>query len=123
TVVLSDSSFFNEYLTDITLGSSFSFTFGATANGPDAASISDAFSIFLLDPGTGLPLFPTADPSGADSLITFNIDGSSTGALSLYSTSVTAGPASTGVPEPSMMWMLGIGLVLLSREGKFSNAA
>ena len=64
TVILNDSSFFNEYLTDITLGSSFSFVFGATANGPDSGSLPDAFSLFLIDPNTGQALFPTTDPSG-----------------------------------------------------------
>ncbi|HEY1240506.1 MAG TPA: NF038129 family PEP-CTERM protein [Bryobacteraceae bacterium] len=125
TVVLSDSDFFNEYLTDITLGSSFSFVFSATANGPDAGSLPDAFSLFLIDPNTGLPLFGTADPSGADSLVTLNIDGSPTGALSVYSTSVKTGPppAASAVPEPSMMWMLGVGLVPLLRRARLFNAA
>jgi len=122
TVVLSDSSFFNEYLTDITLGSSFSFVFSATANGPDASSIPDAFSVFLLDPGTGLALFGTADPTGADSLVTFNIDGSPTGTLSVYSGSVTAGLPASGVPEPSMIWMLAIGLVALLGRARFCYA-
>ena len=123
TVVLGDSAFFSEYLTDITLGTSFSFVFGATANSPDAASAPDAFSVFLLDPGTGLPLFATADPTGSGSLVTFNIDGSPTGALSVYSGSVTAGPAISGVPEPSMVWMLGVGVFALLWRTGLSNAA
>jgi hypothetical protein len=120
TVTLTDTSFFNEYLTNITLGTSFSFLLDATTNGPDASSIPDAFSLFLLDPVTGLPLFTTIDPTGSNSLLTLNIDGSSNGALGVFTLPgdgavVTATPFSTStVPEPGTFFLLVSGLAFLS---------
>jgi hypothetical protein len=107
-------SFFNEYLTDITLGTTFSFQLDATTNAPGVGSLPDAFSFFLLDPNTGLPLFTTTDPSGADSLLTFNIDGSSQGALSVFSAPGGESVVSvTSVPEPCALLLIGTVLALL----------
>jgi hypothetical protein len=119
-VTLTDSSFFNEYLTNMTLGTNFSFLIDATTNGPDPSSIPDAFSLFLFNPVTGLPLFATNDPTGSNALLTLNIDGSSQGALSTYiapsgEAVVTATPVSTSaVPEPGTVFLLVSGLGFLS---------
>lgn len=114
TVTLADSAFFNEYLTGITLGPGFSFQLDATANGPGLGSLPDAFSITILDPTTGLPLFSTTDPTGADTLLVLNMDGSANGSLSLYTApgnqvQVIVNPVSS-VPEPGTFLLLGIGL-------------
>ena len=77
TVALTDSSFFNEYLQLITLGTSLSFLLDATALGPDFGSAPDSFSFFLLDPSTGFPV-ATDDPTGAGALLTLDIGGSAT---------------------------------------------
>jgi len=122
TVTLMDSpaSFFNEYLTGMTLGASISFVLDATTNGPDPVSVPDALSVFLLDPITGLPLFPTSDPTYSDSLFNLNIDGTPTGTLSVYSAPggeavVTATPVTaTSIPEPATFFLLIVGLAFLS---------
>ncbi|MGH8593309.1 MAG: NF038129 family PEP-CTERM protein [Gammaproteobacteria bacterium] len=121
---LSDSDFFNEYLLDVTLGQSLSFLFETTANTPTAGSFFDAFSFFLLDPGTLLPLFPTSDATGANALFMLDIDGSQSGDLSVHRSdgqgvtwSVTpAGPVP--VPEPGTLWLLaaGAGAVCFKRR-------
>lgn len=124
TLMDSPSSFFNEYLTGITLGSRFSFVLDVTTNGPNLSSLPDAFSLLLLNPVTGLPLFATTDPTGSNSLLTLNIDGSPQGALSAYiapggEAVVTATPVSTTtVPEPGTIFLLvsGFALVLSKRK-------
>jgi hypothetical protein len=116
TVTLMDSpaSFFNEYLTGLTLGTTISFVLDATTNGPAASSSPDALSVFLLDPNTGLPLFPTSDPTLSDSLFTLNIDGTSAGNLGVYTSIVSATPTSgTPVPEPPTGTLLGGGLAFV----------
>jgi hypothetical protein len=118
TVTLTDSSssFFNEYLTDLTLGNTFSFTLDATTNGPDSSSVPDALSVFLLDPTSGLPLFTTSDPTGSDSLFTLNIDGIYGGDLGVYTATVAATPGSVSsspVPEPHDSILLAGGLAFL----------
>jgi hypothetical protein len=105
TVTLADSSlsFFNEYLTGLTLGTAFSFALDATTNGPNSLSSPDALSVFLLDPNTGFPLLTTSDPTLSDSLFTLNIDGASEGDLGVYTSAVIATPGSgspSPVPEP-----------------------
>jgi hypothetical protein len=116
TVTLMDSpaSFFNEYLTGLILGTTISFVLDATTNGPDASSSPDALSVFLLDPNTGLPLFSTSDPTLSDSLFTLNIDGTSAGNLSVYTSLVSATPATGApVPEPPTGTLLAGGLAFV----------
>jgi hypothetical protein len=117
-VTLTDSSlsFFNEYLTGLTLGTTFSFALDATTNGPDSSSSPDALSVFLLDPNTGLPLFTTSDPTLSDSLFTLNIDGTRPGDLGVYTPTVVATPGSgslSPVPEPRIPIVLAGGLAFL----------
>lgn len=106
TVTLTNGTFFNEYQQGITLGSTISFQVDLTANAPSAGSLPDAFSLFLLDSTASTSLITTTDPTGSDSLLTAQVDGSSTGILGIYSSSspeagvtVTAGGGSTAAPE------------------------
>jgi hypothetical protein len=117
-IVLSDTSLFNEFLIDLTLGTAIGFTFDATENPPGFASVPDSFSLFLLDPSTGLSPFPTTEPTGSDSLLQFDVTGGS-GTLTLFTApggeaSVSVGtnpPLPVPVPEPmSLAFVLtGIG--------------
>lgn len=84
TVTLGDADFFNEHMADILLGTSISFIFTPTANPPDVMSLPDAFSLFLLDPLSGLPLFATTDPTGADALFHLDIDDTVGGTLQVF---------------------------------------
>lgn len=104
-------SFFNEYLHNITLGTTLSFLLNATTNGPTGASSPDSFSFFLLNPTTNLSLVSTSDPTGANALFVLDLDGSPQGRLSVYS--VSGGQAAafvTPVPEPSMLLLMLTGL-------------
>jgi hypothetical protein len=105
---LSGSSFFNEALQGLTLGSTITFQVDATTNVPTGGSLPDTFSLFLLDPTASYSLTNTKDPTGSDSLTTVQIDGTKGGNLGVYSGSgpavpmtVTAvtGTGPTQVPE------------------------
>jgi hypothetical protein len=116
TVKLTDSSFFNEYLTGITLGNNISFLVDATTNAPGPNSLPDAFSFSLLNPSTGLPLFATSDPTGANTLTVLSLDGSVKGSLSAYTAPggqavLTATPAAS--PEPPTLLLMASGLAFL----------
>lgn len=113
-VTLGDTTFFNEYLQNLTLGSSFSFIFDTTGNAADATSFPDAFSLFLLDANTGLPLVTTNDPTGADALLLFNIgEADPFMVYTAAGVTVTAAPVSE-VPAPSPFLLTLLALALLS---------
>lgn len=121
---LGDGEFFNELLQDLTLGDSISFRLSLTENfaGPTPAE----FSLFMLDPATGLPLFSTSDPTGADALFALDITGAAFGQYEVFN-SVGSGPAATlsatpfttppppaPVPEPSSFLLFGTGVAALA---------
>lgn len=114
TVTLADADFFNEQLADITLGTSISFIFTPTANAPLVGSLPDSLSVFLLDPLSGLSLFATSDPTGADALFRFDIDGAASGALSVFAAGgqevVVRVTPQQAVPEPSTALLLAVGI-------------
>lgn len=131
TVTLIDSAFFNELLVDMGLGSTLSFVFSPDLLGPETPTVPDMMSVFLLDANSGLPLFATNDPTGADALFTFALDGSALGGLNVYS--ALQGDATTNivplldpntVPEPSSLaqmlsWLVLLVLVYLNSRGAF----
>ena len=91
-VFVPDSSFFNEVVRDLTLGSILKFDLNLSQN--HAPPGLDEFSLFLLDSSHAVPLISTSDPTGADALLTVDIDGTPGGKLTLFS-STTPGVSFT----------------------------
>lgn len=125
TVTLADFQFFNELLTEMTLGNTLAFQFAATANAPDFGSVPDAFSIFMLDPNTLLPLFPTNAPTGADALLQFDIDGSEPNAYlaSGGEVTMTVAQVQQQVPEPGSLLLASLILAGLSCQRRHHDWA
>ena len=107
---LVDSAFLNIFASSFTAGSLLSFDFGLTTN-VDAGGTPDQFSFALLQADGSL--VNTKDPSGANSLLTVNID-SSRPTFSTFASELTSAPIvteSSAVPEPPILLLLIIGLV------------
>lgn len=110
-ITISDTDSFNELLQGITLRSFIAFRLELTTYFATGATVPDAFSFLILDPATGLPLVTTDDPLDADQLFQVSINGSSTGAISVASSTSLGVPASvTPVPEPGTLLLLLSGL-------------
>lgn len=111
-LTIGDSSFFNEYAQGIVLGSIISFTFEATNNVADPESFPDAFSFFLLDPGTGLSLVTTSDLTGANALFLYSIGVPNP--LEVYESSEVRVVVVKAVPEPGGLSLVVGGLLALA---------
>lgn len=102
-VTLNDAAFFNEYLQNITFGTTLSFVFDTTGN-TGVGFAPDSFSFFVLD-SSGTPLGTTTDPTGANSLFLLNI-GDPQGLRLFESTAVVLTAQAlppTGVAEPGAL--------------------
>lgn len=111
--ILTDSDFFNELLQPIVLGSSLQFQLHFTDALATAALVPDRFSFFILDEFGAFSLFPTNDPTGADSLFGIDLNGLG-GALSLYAAADQSVAWSVAVvPVPGTIALLATGLCLL----------
>jgi hypothetical protein len=118
-VTLNTSSAFNALVETFTPGSSLSFLVDLTTN-VDAGGTPDAFAFSILDSGGGS--IPTLDPSGADTLLTINIDSASPAILTyatdpIRNTLGGTGPSITmdaptvnSVPEPGTLVLLATGI-------------
>jgi len=65
--------FYTTLVLNLTWGTSLAFTLnftGVANTGP----IPDLFALYLLDPATGLPLYPTADPLGTSAILVVSMD-------------------------------------------------
>jgi hypothetical protein len=122
TVTLMDnpiSSFFNEYSTGFTFGTSISFVLDATTNGPGPGSSPDEFALFFLDSSDVNSLINTSDPTGADSLLLLDANGGSAGSPTVFTVSGPANvsgsmtPELSTVPEPSSFLLLAVVLCVL----------
>lgn len=103
-----DSAFFNEALVRLEGADTFSFLLQASATAPAAGGFADAFSLFLLDPLTLLPVVDTTDPLGAGALFRLDLDGSAEGALQVFQAVPPSAAgwdvtvlSTAGVPEPA----------------------
>ena len=115
-LILRDTAFFTEFST-LYSGDVVSFSFEATNFGPNPGSLPDSFSVLLLT--TDLPLtslLSTSDPTGANVLLQFSIDGTPNGQLSIYRDISSGHPPvqiSIGaVPEPSTSLLLALGAMV-----------
>lgn len=107
------NSILTELTKFITFGNYITFTLDITENGPGLEGTPDSFSLFVVD-GAG-DLAPTTDPTGSNALFIFNIDGSSTGNLSIYTLPNGAQPWQvtpvSAVPVPSAVWLFITGVI------------
>src|SRR5438128_2404745 len=109
-VSLIDSSFLNIFASSFTPGSLLSFDFGLTTN-VDAGGTPDQFSLVLLQADGSV--VNTEDPTGANSLLTVNLD-SAQPAFSTFASDLTPAPIvreSATAPEPASLPLLAIGLI------------
>jgi hypothetical protein len=119
---LTDSDFFNELLQPIVLGSSLQFRLQLSDVLKTGALVPDRFSFFILDEFGAFSLFPTTDPTSADSLFGIDLNGQG-GALTLYasadqSPSWTVNAPQATVPEPSILILLASGFCLMARSAR-----
>ena len=97
TVLLVDSSFFNEFTQQFQPGSTLSFDLALTSN-VDVGSPPDQFTFAILD--SSFQEIQTTDPTGGNVLLRIDIN-SSAPTVEVFSQ----------VPEPSTILLLSIGLV------------
>jgi hypothetical protein len=114
------SLFFSEYLTAFTYGTSIAFTLSATENAPGPVSSPDEFALFLLGSDGTTSLIQTSDPTEANSLLIFDIDGSQAGVSTVFSVSdpggvsATATSGTSAVPEPSFLTLAGCAFLIMN---------
>ncbi len=113
-IALTDTLFFNEFLQELTLGATVSFTLNLTEQWASGSLLPDSFAFFLLDSALS-PLFATTDPLGLDALFAVDMDGAPSGNLHIFapiSSGVTwiVTPA-VAVPLPSTAWLFGAGIL------------
>ena len=120
-MTLGDAQFFNEILLPVVSATTVSFDINMSLLAPAAGSFADAFSLFLLDPTTLLPLVTTTDATGAQSLLTIQSGDGPPGGLTVFTNSggglaatwtVDAAPVAA-VPEPSSTALTLVGLLAL----------
>jgi hypothetical protein len=115
------NNFFNEFLQQVTFGTTISFNLSLTTNG---APTPDNFAFYLLD-SSQFPIV-TSDPTGADSLFSIDITGPglTPNVYTSADATATVTPAGTAAPEPSTFWLVGISLAgllpLLKRRKKLA---
>jgi len=121
------NSFYELQVPFSTIGTTLSFSFTTTDNAPEGP-FPDSFSFFMLDPDTGLPLFPTTDPIfGDDAMFLVSIAGIGPCEESLCAFApdpaipgffMTVTPVS--VPEPGTLALLAAGFVAIFARRRLS---
>lgn len=106
--VLEDLGFYNSVSQPLALRDSLVFTFHVDqGSDPAPGFLPDSLALFLLD-ASGFPLFATSDPTGANSLLQWNIGEPSPTVFA----GVLSDPGNVQkVPEPGALILLAIGLI------------
>jgi len=111
-VVLGDADAFNELAQPIVLGNALSFTLNLS-NQFSGLGPPDRLTLSLLDGVSGLPLYSTDDPTGADRLLSIDLNGGIPVVAAYQSPSgggaLVQVAGVSGLPEPPTvpLWMLG----------------
>ena len=120
------NSFYELQVPFSAIGTTLSFSFTTTDNAPEGGSFPDSFSFFMLDPDTGLPLFPTSDPSAALFLVSIQGIGPCGEGLCVYPPdpailgfSMIVMPV-TPAPEPGTLALLAAGFGALFARRRLS---
>ena len=100
------------------VGNLITFALTYTEAGPTGGDPPDQIALFLLD-NNYLPLFPTADPLGADALLSIDLTGAPGGVRNVYGPATIVGDnvsiivpgAATGIPEPSSLALVAVGIL------------
>lgn len=101
---LRDTSFYNTVSQQIILGTTLIVPFSLGSGGiPSSGYLPDSLAIFLLDI-EGFPLFPTDDPTGADSLIQWDIGVNQPTAFAGMLSNPNEPPHS--LPEPTTLFLI-----------------
>lgn len=120
TSLITGTSFFNEVTVDLIFGSLITFKVEMSQSAPGAGGTPDALSLFFLDSASGLPMFSTSDPTGANALFMWSVDGSLMDGLSIYQAvevAASAQPGAAQIPEPaSVLLILPVLAMLIMRE-------
>lgn len=120
-IVIHDSSAFNSLDQGFTPGSLLKFDVDLTT-AVDAGGTPDQFSFAILD--KDLVELGTTDPSGANTIITVNVDSANPTILQYQSSPPTFGTVTVSTPEPASLGWVVLGAVsLLARRKERPSAA
>lgn len=108
---LEDTGFYNTFDQQVTLGNELVLTFDLVAGAtPVPGFFPDSFAIFLLDTTSYFPLFQTTDPTGADSLLQWDIG---TDSPSVFVVGNYTQSSSNSIPEPPTLFLFFTALLAL----------
>jgi hypothetical protein len=116
TLTFDNGTAYNDYFDDFTFGSTLSFEvslYGPALSSPDGVSTSGstfAFSMFSDLAGT-IPALTTDTTDGFAFTVDVNLDGTTT--VNNFSSQTDVSPATSGVPEPSSLALVGTAIALL----------
>jgi hypothetical protein len=116
TLTFDNGTGFNDYFDDFTFGTTISFDvslYGPALSAPDGTSTSGStftFSLFSDAAGT-IPVLTTDTTDGFAFTVDVNLEGTTT--VSNFSSQTSVQPASSAVPEPNSLILMGTAMALI----------